>query len=121
MPARPNTRAMKPKLVKPRGQELPVPIERIANTGRKDSIFAIRRRVVRIAFVKDGVPIVGINSLHIPIAEIHAGSRATHIQLHRAKLETEVHVDKGSLRRTDFRPLALMTQKLKPTHLPRNF
>jgi Zn-dependent peptidase ImmA (M78 family) len=90
------------KLVESHGVKcFPVPIERIAKTlGVKIQYSPFDGELSGIAFVKDGVPIVGINSLHHPNRQrFTLAHELAHIQLHRAKLETEVHVDKGSLRR----------------------
>jgi Zn-dependent peptidase ImmA (M78 family) len=52
------------------------------------------------AFIKDGVPIIGVNSLHHPNRQrFTLAHELAHIQLHRDQLENAVHVDKGSLRR----------------------
>src|ERR1700733_7197494 len=90
------------KLVESHGvKSFPVPVERIAKAlGVKVQYSPFDGELSGMAFVKDGVPIVGINSLHHPNRQrFTLAHELAHIQLHRPKLETEVHVDKGSLRR----------------------
>lgn len=80
----------------------PVPIDRIARgLGITVHYAPFDDELSGMAFIKDGKPMIGINSLHSPTRQRFtlAHEMAHHI-LHREKLETDgVHVDKGILRR----------------------
>jgi Zn-dependent peptidase ImmA (M78 family) len=46
-------------------------------------------------YIKDGVPIIGVNSLHHPHRQrFTIAHELGHLQLHRDMIESEVHVDK---------------------------
>jgi Zn-dependent peptidase ImmA (M78 family) len=79
----------------------PVPIERIARAlGVKVQYAPFDDELSGMAFIKDGVPMIGVNSLHHPNRQrFTLAHELAHIQLHRGQLENAVHVDKGSLRR----------------------
>ncbi len=79
----------------------PVPIERIAKAlGVRVEFAPLDEELSGLAYVKDGVPIVGINTLHNPARQrFTLGHELAHVQLHREILESAVHVDRGSLRR----------------------
>ncbi len=79
----------------------PVPVERIARLlGVKVEYAPFDDELSGMAFIKNGTPMIGINSLHHPNRQrFTLAHELAHIQLHRAELvETAVHVDKGSLR-----------------------
>jgi Zn-dependent peptidase ImmA (M78 family) len=79
----------------------PVAIERIAKAlGVKVQYAPLDGELSVMAYIKDGVPIVGINSLHHPNRQrFTLAHELAHVRLHREELEKRVHVDKGSLRR----------------------
>jgi Zn-dependent peptidase ImmA (M78 family) len=78
----------------------PVPVERIARSlGVKVEYAPFDDELSGMAFIKNGTPMIGVNSLHHPNRQrFTLAHELAHIQLHRAELETAVHVDKGSLR-----------------------
>jgi Zn-dependent peptidase ImmA (M78 family) len=79
----------------------PVPVERIVKAlGVKVQFAPFDGDLSGMAYIKDGVPIIGINSLHHPNRQrFTMAHELAHIQLHRDRLANEVHVDKGTLRR----------------------
>lgn len=79
----------------------PVPVDRIARSlGVKIEYAPFDDELSGMAFIKSGVPMIGINSLHHPNRQrFTLAHELAHIQLHRDSLESAVHVDKGSLRR----------------------
>jgi Zn-dependent peptidase ImmA (M78 family) len=79
----------------------PVAVERIAKSlGVRVQYAPLDGDLSGMAYIKDGVPIVGINSLHHPNRQrFTLAHELGHIRLHRVHLENQVHVDKGSLRR----------------------
>ena len=47
-------------------------------------------------YIKDGVPIIGVNSLHHPNRQRYTiAHELGHLELHRQLITSEVHVDKG--------------------------
>ena len=79
----------------------PVPVERIAKElGIRVQYAPFDGDLSGMAFVKDGMPIAGVNSLHHPNRQrFTLAHEVGHILLHRKLIESEVHIDKGSLRR----------------------
>ena len=79
----------------------PIPVERIARSlGVKVEYAPFDDELSGMAFIKDGVPMIGINSLHHPNRQrFTLAHELAHVRLHRPALEKAVHVDKGSLRR----------------------
>ena len=79
----------------------PVPIERIAKLLKIRMEYApLDGELSGLAYIREGVPIVGINTLHAPNRQrFTLAHELAHIQLHRHELENAVHVDRGSLRR----------------------
>jgi len=79
----------------------PVSIERIAKSlGIRLEYAPLDAELSGLACVKDGVPIVGVNTLHAPNRQrFTIAHEIGHLQLHRTELEGSVHVDRGSLRR----------------------
>lgn len=79
----------------------PVPIDRIARSlGVKVQYSAFDGDLSGMAFVMDGIPIVGVNALHHPHRQrFTLAHELAHTQIHRAALTAEVHIDKGILRR----------------------
>lgn len=79
----------------------PVPIERLARQrGMKVQFSPLDPALSGMAFVKDGVPFIGVNSLHHPNRQRFtiAHEMAHHI-LHADLLAGGVHVDTAVLRR----------------------
>lgn len=95
----------------------PVPVERIARS------LSVRVQYVPfdgdlsgMAHIKNGVPIIGVNALHHPNRQrFTIAHELGHIQLHRRLIETEVHLDQGSLRRD-----ALAAAGIDPTEIEAN-
>lgn len=79
----------------------PVPVERIAKSlGVRVEYAPLDGELSGLAHIRDGLPIVGINTLHAPSRQrFTLAHELAHIQLHRRELERAVHVDRGSLRR----------------------
>jgi Zn-dependent peptidase ImmA (M78 family) len=100
-----------------RVEAAPVPIERIAKSlGVKVQYAPFDGELSGMAFIKEGIPIVGVNSLHHPNRQrFTLAHELAHIQLHRKRIETEVHVDKGSLRRD-----AVSAAGIDPTEIEAN-
>ena len=79
----------------------PVPVERIAKSLRVRVEYApLDGELSGLAYIRDGVAIIGINTLHAPNRQrFTLAHELAHIQLHGKELEHAVHVDRGSLRR----------------------
>lgn len=82
-------------------ESAPVPVERIAKgLGIRVQYAPFDGDLSGMAFVKDGTPIAGVNSLHHPNRQrFTLAHEIGHIQLHRSIIENEVHVDNIILRR----------------------
>jgi Zn-dependent peptidase ImmA (M78 family) len=81
----------------------PVPVERIAKSlGVRIEYAPLDGELSGLAYVREGVLIVGVNTLHAPNRQrFTLAHELAHIQLHRHELERAVHVDRGSLRRDE--------------------
>lgn len=79
----------------------PVPIERIAKSlGVRVEYAPLDGELSGLAYIRDGVSIIGVNSLHAAVRQrFTIAHELGHICLHQAELQAAVHVDKGSLRR----------------------
>jgi len=75
----------------------PVQIERIIkNMGIVLDYAPLDEELSGMAFVKDGVSIIGLNALHHPNRQrFSAAHELAHHILHEPKLHEEVHVSKG--------------------------
>jgi Zn-dependent peptidase ImmA (M78 family) len=95
----------------------PVPVERIAKSlGVRVEYAPLDGELSGLAHVRDGTPIVGINTLHAPSRQrFTLAHELGHVQLHRVELERAVHVDRGSLRRD-----ALAASGTDPTEIEAN-
>jgi Zn-dependent peptidase ImmA (M78 family) len=77
----------------------PVPVERIAKSlGVVVQYAPFDEELSGMAFLKEGVAIIGVNSNHHPNRQRYTlAHELAHICLHRKHLETAVHVDQGSV------------------------
>jgi Zn-dependent peptidase ImmA (M78 family) len=84
-----------------RVEAAPIPVERIAKSLRVRVDYApLDGELSGLAHIRDGVPIIGINTLHAPNRQrFTLAHELAHIRLHWKELERAVHVDRGSLRR----------------------
>jgi Zn-dependent peptidase ImmA (M78 family) len=95
----------------------PVPVERLARRQRVQVRYApLDGELSGMAHIKDGVAVIGVNSLHHRNRQrFTLAHELGHIQLHRQRLEAEVHLDRGSLRRD-----SLATQGTDPDEIEAN-
>jgi Zn-dependent peptidase ImmA (M78 family) len=79
----------------------PVPVERLARRQGVQVRYApLDGELSGMAYIKDGIAIIGVNSLHHRHRQrFTLAHELGHIQLHKPLLENEVHLDRGSLRR----------------------
>lgn len=73
----------------------PIPVERIAKTlGASVRYAPLDDALSGMAYVKDGVPIIGVNSLHHPNRQrFTIAHEIGHLVLHRDYITAAVHVD----------------------------
>jgi Zn-dependent peptidase ImmA (M78 family) len=76
--------------------QLPVPVEKIAKAlGARVRFAPFDDELSGFVFIKDGVPIIGVNSLHHPNRQrFTMAHEIAHLRLHPDQITTEVHVDK---------------------------
>jgi Zn-dependent peptidase ImmA (M78 family) len=83
----------------------PVPVERVAqHLGATIRYSPFDGDISGIIHIKDGIPIIGVNSLHSPNRQrFTVAHECGHLVLHRREITNEVHVDKKFpvLRRDD--------------------
>jgi Zn-dependent peptidase ImmA (M78 family) len=83
----------------------PVPVERVArHLGARIRFSPFDNEISGMIYIKEGVPIIGVNSLHPPNRQrFTIAHECGHLVLHRDLIAKEVHVDKkfGVLRRDD--------------------
>ena len=74
----------------------PVPVERMAKVlGAELRYKPFDAKLSGMIYIKDGVPIIGINSLHHPNRQRYSiAHEIGHLELHRDLITTAVHVDK---------------------------
>lgn len=74
----------------------PVPIERIAKSLEAQVRFSpLDDELSGMVYIKDGVPIIGVNALHHPNRQrFTIAHEVGHLLLHRAEITKEIHVDK---------------------------
>lgn len=75
----------------------PVPIERIVKSRKINLQYApLEEDLSGMAYIKDGVGIIGINALHHPNRQrFSAAHELAHHVLHDEQIRQAVHVDKG--------------------------
>lgn len=74
----------------------PVPVNRIAKAlGIQLRFSPLDEQLSGMIYIRDGVPIVGVNSLHHPHRQrFTVAHECGHFLLHEAEIANEVHVDK---------------------------
>jgi uncharacterized protein DUF955 len=77
-------------------REIPVPADRIARSlGARLCYSPLDQELSGFVFIKNGVPIIGVNSLHHPNRQrFTIAHELGHLQLHPEFITTTVHVDK---------------------------
>tara|TARA_R110001606_G_scaffold399304_1_gene584223 strand:- start:3133 stop:3657 length:525 start_codon:yes stop_codon:yes gene_type:complete len=75
----------------------PVSVERIAKKlGARLKFSPLDDELSGMIYVKDGVPIIGVNSLHHPNRQrFTIAHECGHLLFHKAEITKEVHIDKG--------------------------
>lgn len=75
---------------------IPVPVERIARQlGAELRKSPLDDEISGMIYIKDGVPIIGVNALHHPNRQqFTIAHELGHLELHRGMLTEAVHVDK---------------------------
>jgi len=75
---------------------IPVPVEKIAKSlGARVRLAPFDDELSGFVFIKNAVPIIGVNSLHHPNRQrFTIAHEIAHLQLHPDQITTEVHVDK---------------------------
>lgn len=75
---------------------MPIPVERIAKELGADLRFSpLDTELSGMIYIKDGVPIIGVNSLHHPNRQRYTiAHECGHLLLHRDMITSAVHVDK---------------------------
>jgi Zn-dependent peptidase ImmA (M78 family) len=75
---------------------VPIPVEKIAKArGVQVRFSPFDKELSGTVYIKDGVPIIGVNSLHHPNRQrFTIAHELGHFELHRPTITTNVHVDK---------------------------
>jgi Zn-dependent peptidase ImmA (M78 family) len=75
---------------------LPISVEKIAKAmGARLQYSPLDEELSGMVFIKDGVPIIGVNSLHHPNRQrFTVAHELAHLHLHREHISKNVHVDK---------------------------
>lgn len=75
----------------------PIPVEKIAKgLGAQVRFSPLDEELSGMIFIKDGVPIIGVNALHHPNRQrFTIAHEIGHLVLHRPMITAEVHVDKS--------------------------
>ena len=78
-------------------QSAPTPVEKIAKAlGAQVRFSPFDEELSGMIYIKDGVAIIGVNSLHHPNRQRYTiAHELGHLELHRQLITSEVHVDKG--------------------------
>lgn len=85
------------KLLETHGiRNAPVPVDKIAKAmGVQLKFSPLDEELSGMVFIKDGTPIIGVNSLHHPNRQrFTIAHELGHLMMHRDILSSEVHVDK---------------------------
>ena len=96
-PPRPSLEARARKLLATVGiKGIPVPVDRIARAlGARVRYSALDEELSGFIYIKDGIPIIGVNALHHPNRQrFTIAHEIAHLQLHPQFIKNEVHVDK---------------------------
>ena len=74
----------------------PIPVEKVAKgLGAVVRFSPLDDELSGMIFIKDGVPIIGVNAIHHPNRQrFTIAHECGHLELHRDLLSSEVHVDK---------------------------
>jgi Zn-dependent peptidase ImmA (M78 family) len=77
-------------------KSFPVPVEKIAKAlGAQIRFAPLDDELSGMVYVKEGVPIIGVNSLHHPNRQrFTIAHEIAHMELHLEMITTSVHVDK---------------------------
>jgi Zn-dependent peptidase ImmA (M78 family) len=101
MTAQPRSRRVSPSaaekvLAEYNVQNAPVPVDRIAKLmGAQLRFTPLDKELSGMVFIKDGNPIIGVNSLHHPNRQrFTIAHEIGHLVLHKQHLSSAVHVDK---------------------------
>jgi Zn-dependent peptidase ImmA (M78 family) len=75
---------------------VPIPVEKIAKAmGARLHYSPLDEELSGMIFIKEGVPIIGVNSLHHPNRQrFTVAHELAHLHLHREHISRNVHVDK---------------------------
>jgi Zn-dependent peptidase ImmA (M78 family) len=78
-------------------QSAPTPVEKIAKAlGAHVRFSPFDEELSGMIYIKDGVSIIGVNSLHHPNRQRYTiAHELGHLELHRQLITSEVHVDKN--------------------------
>ncbi|MGA2178039.1 MAG: ImmA/IrrE family metallo-endopeptidase [Verrucomicrobiota bacterium] len=78
-------------------KSLPTPVEKIAKAlGAQVRFAPFDDELSGMIHIKDGVPIIGVNSLHHPNRQrFTIAHELGHLELHKTMITSKVHVDKG--------------------------
>lgn len=78
-------------------QSAPTPVEKVAKAlGAQVRFSPFDDELAGMVYVKDGVPIIGVNSLHHPNRQrFTIAHELGHLELHREIITSKVHVDKN--------------------------
>ncbi|MGA2704149.1 MAG: ImmA/IrrE family metallo-endopeptidase [Isosphaeraceae bacterium] len=78
-------------------QSAPTPVEKIAKAlGAQVRFSPFDSELSGMVYIKDGVPIIGVNSLHHPNRQrFTIAHELGHLELHRQMITSNVHVDKN--------------------------
>lgn len=76
--------------------EIPIPVDRVARSlGALVRYSPLDEELSGLIFINDGVPIIGVNSLHHPNRQrFTIAHEIGHLRLHPEFIRTTVHVDK---------------------------